>query len=286
MDLLTVFRKAFSVFKGQFSGFSPHHHRDFIMRQFHILGAFLMLAAWSATFTAPGNNTHSNTASGWQIGSAAHAGVRWTPDPERGSASTTMSGGRRGTPFAACALDDEQPDPAITLLVPDGGVNLTTEATPTLSWFIESENQVSMEFVLSDPESANPVYSKQLQSGTGLVEVTLPESAALDVGTPYRWTVFVDCEGGDYTIHARSFVERMAVDGMADGMLSAGASSLERANFYASNGIWYDALNTLVSSYRADGEMTTLLEIRELLRQAETEVPLELSLATESAVDS
>ena len=248
------------------------------MRQFHILGAFLMLAAWSANFTAPSATTHANTASGWQIGSAAHAGVRWTPDPDRGSASTTMSGGRRGTPSAACALDDEQPNPAITLLVPDGGINLTTKANPTLSWFIESKSQVSMEFVLSDPESANPVYTKRIQSGTGLVEVTLPETASLDVGTPYRWTVFVDCEGGDYTIHARSFVERMAADGMVD----PGASPLAQANTYASNGIWYDALNTLVSSYRADNEMTTLLDIRDLLRQADTEVPLELSLATES----
>ena len=67
-----------------------------------------------------------------------------------------------------------------------------------------------------------------------------------------------------------------------DGMMAADASSLERASIYAANGIWYDALNTLVSAYREEGEITTLLEIRELLRQAETEVPLELSLATES----
>lgn len=246
------------------------------MRQFHILGAFLMLAAWSVSFNAPNQST---TTSRWQVGSAAQAGVRWTPDPARGSASTTMSGGRRGTPFAACALDNDQPDPAITLLVPDGGVSLTTEAKPTLSWFLETEQMVDMEFTLAHPDSATPIYTKRVQSGTGLVEVSLPDSAALEEGVPYRWTVFVDCEGGDYTIHARSFVERMS----ANGMFTDSASSLERANAYAANGIWYDALNTLVSAYRQEGEMTTLLEIRELLRQAETEVPLELSLATESA---
>lgn len=245
------------------------------MRKFHILGALLMLGAWSGAYTPAG----PSTASSFQVGSAANAEVRWTPNPDRGRASTTMSGGRRGTPFAACALDDGRPDPAITLLVPDGGINLTTEATPTLSWFIESEGVVDMEFSLSHPDQANAVYTKQMQSETGLVEVTLPDSATLEVGVPYRWTVFVNCEGGEYTIHARSFVERMPAD---DISAADTLPSLESANAYAAQGIWYDALNTLVAFYRQDGDMSTLLEIRNLLRQAEAEVPLELTLATES----
>ena len=81
------------------------------MRKIHILGALLMLTAWSSTYTAAG----PSTAGRFQVGSAANADVRWTPNPDRGRASTTMSGGRRGTPFAACALDDARPDPAITL---------------------------------------------------------------------------------------------------------------------------------------------------------------------------
>ncbi|MGD1866846.1 MAG: DUF928 domain-containing protein [Phormidesmis sp.] len=245
------------------------------MRKIHILGALLMLTAWSSTYTAAG----PSTAGRFQVGSAANADVRWTPNPDRGRASTTMSGGRRGTPFAACALDDDRPDPAITLLVPDGGVNLTTEAHPTLSWYIESEGSVDMEFSLSHPDHANAVYEKQVQSETGLVEVTLPDSIALEVGTPYRWTVFVHCEGGEYTIHARSFVERLPA---GDVRAAETMSSIERARTYAAQGIWYDALNTLVAFYRQDGEMATLLEIRDLLRQAEAEVPLEIALATES----
>ena len=60
------------------------------------------------------------------------------------------------------------------------------------------------------------------------------------------------------------------------------ASPLELASSYAAQGIWYDALNTLVSAYREESEMDTLLEIRSLLRQADAEVPLDLSLAAES----
>jgi len=245
------------------------------MRKIHALGALLMLTAWSGNL----ESANTFTAARFQIGSTAQAEVRWTPNPDRGSASSSMSGGRRGAPFAVCALDHSQPDPAITLLVPDGDLHITTEAQPTLSWFLESDSVVSMEFMLSSPAQPDPIYTKQIQAETGLVEVSLPASAELEPGVAYRWTVFVECDGGDYAIHASSRVERTDD---ADIVAVAAMPLSERADAYAAKGVWYDALNTLVSAYRQEGEMTTLLDIRDLLKQADAEVPLELSLATES----
>lgn len=237
-----------------------------------------MLAAWSGNVSL--SNPSVNVASRFQIGSAANAEVRWTPNPDRGSASSTLSGGRRGT-AAACALDNGVPEPAITLLVPDDSHGLTTKVQPTLSWYIESAQVVDMEFILSHPEHAEPVYTKRLQSDTGLVEMVLPELAALEADVEYWWTVFVDCDSdGEYEIHARSFVERVSDGSVANGMQTM--APLDQAATYAANGIWYDALNTLVSSYREDSQLVTLLEIRSLLDQANTQVPLELSLAVES----
>ena len=232
------------------------------MSKYHILGAFLTLAAWSSSYIP------------------ANAEVRWTPNPDRGSASSTLSGGRRSASASACALNESEPDPAITLLVPNGDSGLTTEAKPTLSWYIESQGTAEMEFMLSHPNQAEPVYTQKIQSETGLVEVTLPEAAALEEDTRYRWTVFVDCNGGENRIHARSFVERVSNSAMtADTSMTA----IAQAEAYASNGIWYDALNTLITAYRTEAKMSTLLEIRHLLAQAQTDVPLELSLATEQA---
>ena len=230
------------------------------MSKYHILGAFLTLATWSSSYLP------------------ANAEVRWTPNPDRGSASSTLSGGRRSASASACALNASEPDPAVTLLVPNGDSGLTTEAQPILSWYIESKGTADMEFVLSHPNQAEPVYTQKMQSGTGLVEVALPEEAALEEGTRYRWTVFVDCNGGENQIHARSFVER--VSGSAMTAANMHTNAIDRADAYASNGIWYDALNTLISAYRTDSEISTLLEIRHLLAQAQTDVPLELSLAT------
>lgn len=249
------------------------------MSKYQIFGAFLTLAAWSSTYV-PATTVSASTNGRLQLGAPAQAGVRWTPNPERGSASSTLSGGRRSAAASACALDSSMPDPAITLLVPQGATGLTMSAQPTLSWYIESENTTEMEFVLSHPEQAEPVYTKQIQAEPGLVEVELPSSAALELETRYRWTVFVKCNGGDNEVHARSFVERVS-----DADLAASVETMtpeERANAYASKGIWYDALNTLVNTYREDSQISTLLDIRELLEQARTEVPLDLSLATAS----
>lgn len=244
------------------------------MSKYHILGAFLTLATWSSSYVP----ATDNVASSWQIGRAAEAGVRWTPNPDRGSASSTLSGGRRSASASACALNASEPDPAITLLVPSGDSGLTTAAQPKLSWYLESKDVADMEFVLSHPEQADPIYSKKNRSGTGLVEVSLPKEAALEEGVRYRWTVFVTCNGGENQIHARSFVERVPSTAVT---VTAIANPIDRANAYALNGIWYDALNTLIDAYRAEAAIDTLLEIRNLLAQAKTDVPLELSLAAE-----
>jgi hypothetical protein len=244
------------------------------MSKYHIVGAFLALATWSSTYVP----ATFQQAGRLQVGTAAHADVRWTPNPDRGSASSTLSGGRRGASASACALDSEIPDPAITLLVPEGAAGLTTQAHPTLSWYLESAQTANMQFVLSHPDQATPVYTQQLSADSGLVEVTLPASVALEMGARYRWTVFVACNGGENEVHARSFVERVADPEFTSAVNDM--TAMEKADAYAEKGIWYDALNTLIGAYRAESQMSTLLEIRALLDQAGTDVPLELSLAT------
>lgn len=98
------------------------------MSKYHVFSALLILVAWSTTYVP------ASTGASVQIGSAAQAGVRWTPNPERGSVSSTLSGGRRGISASACALDAGKPDPAIILLVPKGATGLTRAAQPT-SWY-------------------------------------------------------------------------------------------------------------------------------------------------------
>ena len=172
------------------------------MSKYRVFGAFLTLATWSSTYVP----ATAYQAGNLRIGAAVQADVRWTPNPDRGSASSTLSGGRRSTSASACAV----PNLTVTLLVPDGATALTTEAQPTLSWYLESDQKADMKFVLFHPDKAAPVYTEHVRAGSGLVEVALPKSAALALGTRYRWTVFVTHNGGANEVHARSFIERVA----------------------------------------------------------------------------
>lgn len=256
------------------------------MSKRHILGALVALAAWSGAYVPTGTTVASNAAtdnviSRLQIGEAAQANVRWKPNPDRGSASSTLSGGRRGIATAACALDSGIPDPALTLLVPAGDeTELTTQAQPTLAWFLESKAVADMEFMLFQSNQVEPVYSKEISASAGLVEVTLPADIELEEGVQYRWTVFMNCNSGSSQVHARSFVKRVAA---ADIPIDTSAmTTAEQATIYAAHGVWYDTLNALIRAYREEAQMKTLLEIRDLLEQAGTNVPLDLSLAIAS----
>ncbi|MEM6451833.1 MAG: DUF928 domain-containing protein [Cyanobacteria bacterium P01_D01_bin.105] len=248
------------------------------MSKRHILSTLVALVAWSATYT-PTATPSASILHNLKIGSSAQANVRWKPNPDRGSASSTLSGGRRGITASACALDSDLPDPALTLLVPAGNnTELTTQAQPTLAWFLESKAVTKMEFVLSHPTEAEPVYSKEINASAGLIEVTLPAALELEEGIRYRWTVFMTCNGGDNEVHARSFVKRIATDDLP--INTSTMTQTEQASVYASHGIWYDTLNALIRAYREEAQLNTLLNIRDLLEQAGTEVPLDLSLAT------
>lgn len=245
------------------------------MSKRYLLGAFSVLAVWSCSHTPIHVSRHLT------IGSAANADeVRWTPDPKRGRASNTLSGGRRGAVSATCAQGDHSLRPAVTLLVPEEAIALTTKAQPTLVWYVEGNQAAEMEFVLLHPEHADPIYTKKIQSAIGLVEVTLPESAALEVGVPYRWTVSVTCDHDNFSVHTRSLVERVEMPNAAPN--TSVMSSFEQASFYASQGIWYDALNLLIDAYRQDAQIAVLQEFRSLLRQINTDMSIEPSLAGKS----
>ena len=240
------------------------------MSKYHFLGALLTLAAWSSSYLP----ATTQQAGSMQIGTAAQAEPRWTPNPDRGSASSTLSGGRRGE--QACVAEAQVPSPAIALLVPEGAAGLTTEAQPTMSWILESDRPADMEFMLSHPDQATPIYTRRITAEAGLVEVSLPETAALETDTRYRWTVFLSCHDGESEVYARSFIERVSNEAIAANITNM--TVLEQAHAYAESGIWYDALNSLVQAYRAEASSSTLQNIHQLLEHANTTVPVELSL--------
>jgi hypothetical protein len=207
---------------------------------------------------------------GFQIGAIANAQqasqkrVRWTPNRQMGSVRNTLSGGRRGQARASCNSGNSAQPMDLSLLVPNTSKGLyTTASNPTFFWQVNTPQASSVQFILSSPESAEPLYTQALSiQQSGVAQVKLPTSVTLQSGIKYRWTVLLACQNGA-EIAARSFVEKIAAEP------SSQTDSFEQAIASAQAGIWYDALNALMTAYQQDPTNTALkTELRSLLSQA------------------
>lgn len=221
---------------------------------------------------------------GWLLGntmlpSYADERIRWTPDPERGSVGSTLSGGRRGQESVSCHPGTSEETTQLTLMVPgDQSGLLTTRSTPTLAWNVATVAPVSVTFHFSDPSLATPIYTQTMTlDQTTTISVTLPQENSLEPEKRYRWTVFVSCPNDTQTeISARSFIE--LTDGESLGVLDVDhLSHLEQASAYASQGIWYDAMAALLGA-RSQGITDAETSVQRLLEQSQNEADVSLSI--------
>lgn len=199
--------------------------------------------------------------------------IRWTPDSERGSVGSTLSGGRRGQAGLRCNVSDEAT--ALDLMVPgDNSKLLTTVANPTLAWHVATAQPVSIAFHFSDPTLANPLYTQTINiEQTTTVSLTLPKNLSLEVNKNYRWTVLVSCPDGNNTeVSARSFIERVNRESLNVDNLS----TLEQANTYAQAGIWYDAVASLLTA-KNEGVTDAEEMVQTLLEQGQNQAEITLS---------
>ena len=182
-----------------------------------------------------------------QPAAAQQKRLRWTPRPERGNATGTLSGGKRGQESAQCGPATRAT--RLTLLVPRGRESLvTTQSQPTVSWQITTQKPTTLSFILSDIQRPTPIYTQTLNaSATGIQSVTLPNPVRLADGQTYRWTVLVNCPDGQKSeIYARSFIRK--ISGESLGQQFTHKSTLDQAAIFAENGIWYDALGHLLKA--------------------------------------
>ncbi len=233
-----------------------------------ILGGLVLPGA---TQTAQAQSSSANAAN------AKPARVRWTPQPERGNARGTLSGGRRGSDTVACGPSRD--DTSLKLLVPQGVESLvTTQAQPTLAWQVITQQPVAMELIVSDVNQAMPLFTQRLVvDETDVVEVKLPPTAALSPGIQYRWTVIAQCPTGQKAeIYARSFIRQVSGESLGEQLSATsltGQLASDQAIAYANRGVWYDAMAQLLAlpEQVSQGQPADLLA--ELLEQANVTVP-------------
>lgn len=137
-------------------------------------------------------------------------------------------------------------------------VGQTVAAYPRFFWYLPA-TRGDVEFTLyADETDASEaiIYQSRFKldramgqpSKAGIYSLALPANAnlsPLEVGKVYHWSVAVLCPGtAKNRIEIDGGIERVALNNALQNQLK-NTQPGERANFYAENGLWFDALDEL-----------------------------------------
>jgi hypothetical protein len=154
-------------------------------------------------------------------------------------------------------------------LVPDNHVGQTTQSHPTFFWFVSSDANLPMEFVLVEPRVARPIYIIQkFTRKPEVIGVTLPDRLTqLEPGKTYRWSVSLICNPKQRSsaIYAQSWIERSQPSPALVAKLASAKTDYERAISYARAGFWYDALSAITTARTVKPHDPKILTMRRML---------------------
>ena len=200
------------------------------------------------------------------------AQAAYTPPEGDAPSGSTVAGGSRP---AGCDADRSLP---FTLLAPLAHPGYSTTTTPTLAWFVTATEpyivQVSVYHTDSDQGIKQVYRDIRIEEEGGVGSLTLPEDIPLMDGEQYDWEVAIACDIDAIrfqgTVSAKLQVatptEPMVTD--LTTALTVAASSVERAEAYASRGYWFDALSELILDAQANTPSSN--GVADLLRELGT----------------
>lgn len=199
--------------------------------------------------------------------------ITFEPPPgQPGTPGQTGAGGTRGK----CPQDRTEPDPPLTLLIPLNKQVLTVVEHPTFFVYIPPTLAQTGQFVLKEKVSSSQskvIYEAKFPlSGTsGIVSLPMPDSAnKLEIGKNYQWSFALICDPldrGEDKIQYAS-IQRTELNANLTKEVER-SNPLERANLYAKNGIWQDAIATLAELRHSQPNNTNVKVIWEELLQSE-----------------
>ncbi|HEY9810077.1 MAG TPA: DUF928 domain-containing protein [Halomicronema sp.] len=141
----------------------------------------------------------------------------------------------------------EMKGPPITALLPQQNFGLTYAEYPTFFIYIPAGG-LGGQLILQD-EAGNDVQEidVNLKQKAGVIGVNLSKSRpGLEIGKNYRWFFVLVCtpEKRENDRIVTGWVKRTTIDSDLKTKLDK-ANPLEKADLYAKNGIWFEALSTL-----------------------------------------
>jgi Domain of Unknown Function (DUF928) len=179
----------------------------------------------------------------------------------------TQGGATRGT---AC---EQGKQPLLPITSPEK-VGLTTQAYPTLAWYLPAMSATEVEFVLQ--ENANgrdrDIYRTifQVTGEAKLITIKLPDNSnlpPLQVGKTYTWKFMLNCTAGSATDNfavTQGQVQRIVPPTTLAQALQ-NVSPAQRAALFAKEGIWYDAASNFLESRRQADNSQSLANWQEFI---------------------
>lgn len=175
--------------------------------------------------------------------------------PNRDAPPRTAGGGVRGVSCVSGSVP-------LTALMPANSLPLTVADSPTLFWYIPQSTAQEAKFVLMDDQKKEVIYQTRMPipKQAGIVSLKLPTNKPLKVGKMYYWSLAIVCDADDSAANALAdgWIERTEVSQALMDKLNSGGDRARPAA-YATAGIWYDALQSLVDLRRQSPNDPTLV---------------------------
>ena len=139
-------------------------------------------------------------------------------------------------------------------MVPNSNYGLTAANRPDF-WIYLPKTSAQQAILSIKEEGINPHWQQSisLTETAGIMAIELSDDApALETGKNYRWAVILVCGNrpnpNDPVVAA--WIKRVD-ESNTKGSLPIAPNSLEKAAWYAQNGIWYDALDILIEAKKS-----------------------------------
>ena len=149
---------------------------------------------------------------------------------------------------------------------------LTIQSTPRLYWYLPEGTDAPVEITVLHPNEIEPRIEIRIQGpvSSGMHQLSLAEHGVeLETGVAYEWHVAVVPNESERSadIVSSGSVMRAPESPQLESRI-VGKGELEKATILAAEGIWYDAIDVLVSGLERDKDNSGLREgFTSLLRQ-------------------
>lgn len=140
----------------------------------------------------------------------------------------------------------------LELLVPEQKViHRTSKKNPTFYIYSRTTKLIQADFILTDLSKTQPTYQKQITiDSVGVKPISLPPEVQLEEKKHYTWNLAIPClnDPDRYQTVLSAGVEYFRSPTLARQIDNAKSVS-EEIQIYASNGVWYQAID-LAINYR------------------------------------